>query len=121
MTDPRRRTPRTDVVLLGTEVTWLVPVLGLSVVAAVIAYVAGIAGARLLGPKVASFVGLTEVLFAVVFAWLMHHPASLTIVADNAPSSFFVPASPRTGQPCKAHRRLVPRKSGRASVRRGMA
>ena len=51
--------------------SWLVPVLGLSLVAAVVAYVAGIFGARLLGAKVASFVGLTEVLFAVLFAWLL--------------------------------------------------
>jgi len=63
--------PRTDVELLDAQVSWLVPVLGLSVVAAVVAYVAGITGARLLGAKVASFVGLTEVLFAVVFAWLL--------------------------------------------------
>ena len=27
--------------------------------------------ARLLGPKLASFVGLSEVLFAVAFAWLL--------------------------------------------------
>ena len=63
--------PRVDVVLVDREVSWLVPVLGLSLVAAVIAYVAGILGARLLGAKVASFVGLTEVLFAVLFAWLL--------------------------------------------------
>jgi drug/metabolite transporter (DMT)-like permease len=59
------------VTLLDTQVSWLVPVVGLSIVAAVIAYVAGIMGARLLGAKVASFVGLTEVLFAVFFAWLL--------------------------------------------------
>ncbi|HVM26412.1 MAG TPA: EamA family transporter [Mycobacteriales bacterium] len=63
--------PRTDVVLLDTPVSWLVPVLGLALVAAVLAYVSGIVAARLLGAKVASFVGLTEVLFAVVFAWLL--------------------------------------------------
>lgn len=63
--------PRTDVVLLDSQVSWLVPVLGLSLVAAVVAYVTGIFGARLLGAKVASFVGLTEVLFAVLFAWLL--------------------------------------------------
>ena len=63
--------PRTDVRLLGTEVSWLLPVLGLSLVAAVVAYVAGIVGARLLGAKVAAFVGLTEVLFAVLFAWVL--------------------------------------------------
>jgi drug/metabolite transporter (DMT)-like permease len=63
--------PRTDVTLLHTRLSWLVPVLGLSLVAAVVAYVAGIAGVRLLGSRVASFVGLAEVLFAVVFAWLL--------------------------------------------------
>lgn len=63
--------PRVDVVLQGREVSWLVPVLGLSLVAAVVAYVTGILGARVLGAKVASFVGLTEVLFAVVFAFLL--------------------------------------------------
>ena len=63
--------PRTDVTLLETQVSWLLPVVGLAVAAAVVAYVAGIAGARLLGAKVASFVGLTEVLFAVVFAWVL--------------------------------------------------
>jgi drug/metabolite transporter (DMT)-like permease len=31
----------------------------------------GIGAARRLGAKVASFVGLTEVLFAVLFAWLV--------------------------------------------------
>ena len=60
-----------DVRLLDHQVSWLVPVIGLSVVAAVFAYVAGINAARLLGAKVASFVGLTEVVFAVVFAWLL--------------------------------------------------
>ena len=50
---------------------WLVPLLGLSVVAAAVAYAAGINAARLLGARLASFVGLTEVLFAVLFAWLL--------------------------------------------------
>ena len=63
--------PRTDVTLLQTKVSWLVPVLGLALVAAVVAYVAGVTAARLLGAKVASFIGLTEVLFAVVFAWVL--------------------------------------------------
>jgi len=46
-------------------------VLGLSLVAAVIAYVAGIGAARRLGAKLASFIGLAEVLFAIAFAWLL--------------------------------------------------
>src|SRR3954465_2189848 len=63
--------PRTDVTLASTRLSWLVPVLGLSLLAAAAAYVAGILGARLLGAAVSSFVGLTEVLFAVLFAWLL--------------------------------------------------
>jgi drug/metabolite transporter (DMT)-like permease len=59
-----------DVRLLGLHVSWIVPVLGLSLVAAVIAYVAGIGAARRLGAKLASFIGMTEVLFAILFAWL---------------------------------------------------
>lgn len=55
----------------GHRASWLIPVVGLSLVAAAIAYVAGIGAARLLGPKLASFVGLTEVIFAVLFAWLL--------------------------------------------------
>jgi len=61
----------TDVTLLRHQVSWVVPVLGMSLIAAAVAYVTGIAAARLLGARIASFVGLTEVLFAVGFAWLL--------------------------------------------------
>jgi drug/metabolite transporter (DMT)-like permease len=66
----------------GGRVSWLVPVVGLSLVGAAIAYVAGITAARRLGPKVATFVGLTEVLFAVLFAWLSlgQLPTTLQVV-----------------------------------------
>jgi drug/metabolite transporter (DMT)-like permease len=60
-----------DVRLAGHEMSWLVPVLGLSVVAAAVSYIAGIEAARRLGARLASFIGLTEVLFAVLFAWLL--------------------------------------------------
>jgi drug/metabolite transporter (DMT)-like permease len=60
-----------DVVFAGHDVPWWVPVAGLSLLAAVFAYVVGIMAARALGSKLASFVGLTEVLFAVLFAWLL--------------------------------------------------
>lgn len=57
---------------LGPWVTpWWVSVGGLVVLATVLAYVSGIMAARALGSKVASFVALTEVLFAVVWAWLL--------------------------------------------------
>lgn len=55
----------------GHTMSWWVPVAGLSLVAAVIAYVAGIGAARMLGPRLSSFVGLTEVMFAVLIAWLV--------------------------------------------------
>ncbi len=56
---------------LHHQVSWIVPVLGLSLVAAMVAYVAGIGAARRLGAKLASFIGMAEVLFAIVFAWLL--------------------------------------------------
>jgi drug/metabolite transporter (DMT)-like permease len=56
---------------LGHRVSWLVPVLGLSLIAAVVSYVAGIGAARRLGAKLASFIGMSEVLFAILFAWLL--------------------------------------------------
>jgi drug/metabolite transporter (DMT)-like permease len=61
----------TDVSFLGHRVSWVVPVLGLSLVAAVVAYVAGIGAARRLGAKLASFIGMAEVLFAILFAWML--------------------------------------------------
>ena len=63
------RTRTRQVELLHHHVSWLVPIGGLSLVAAAIAYAAGIAATRRLGARLASFVGLTEVLFAVLFAW----------------------------------------------------
>jgi drug/metabolite transporter (DMT)-like permease len=60
-----------DAELLHRGVSWMVPVLELSLVAAVIAYVAGIAAARRLGAKLASFTGIAEVFFAVLYAWLL--------------------------------------------------
>jgi len=60
-----------DVTFAGHRTSWLVPVFELSLVAAAFAYIAGIEAARRLGARLASFVGLTEVLFATLFAWLL--------------------------------------------------
>ncbi|MGK5518422.1 EamA family transporter [Micromonospora sp. URMC 107] len=60
-----------QVTFAGQQTSWLVPVVGLSLVAAVVAYLAGIAGTRILGARLSSFVGLTEVMFAVLIAWLV--------------------------------------------------
>ncbi len=67
-----------DVSLLGHQVSWLVPLIGLSLAAAAIAYVMGIAAARRLGAKLGSFVAMAEVLFAVAFAWILLHQTPAT-------------------------------------------
>lgn len=76
------RTATSDVVLAGRTTSWLVPVLGLAVVASAIPYIAGIAASRRLGAKLASFLGLPEVIFAVLFAWLLlgQVPTALQLV-----------------------------------------
>lgn len=53
------------------EVAWWLPVLGLGLVTAALAYATGVAAGRRLGSRLASFVALLEVLTAVVFAWLL--------------------------------------------------
>ena len=63
----------TDVTLQSVQVSWIVPVLGLGVLAAAIAYVTGIGAVRRLGPKLGSFVAMAEVLFAAGFAWVLLH------------------------------------------------
>jgi drug/metabolite transporter (DMT)-like permease len=62
---------RAPVTLAHSHVTWLVPALVLGVVAAAAAYVLGITAARLIGAKMASFLGLAEVLFAGGYAWVL--------------------------------------------------
>jgi drug/metabolite transporter (DMT)-like permease len=53
------------------QVPFWLPILGLGVVTAAVAYVSGIVATRRLGSRLASFVALLEVLFALVFAWLL--------------------------------------------------
>ena len=60
-----------DVHLAGTDLPWWLPVLGLGVITAAVAYVLGIAATRRLGSRLASFVGLGEAVSSVVFAWLL--------------------------------------------------
>lgn len=52
-------------------VPWWVPVLLLGLVTAALAYVTGIAAARHLGSRLASFVALTEVAAGLAFAWIL--------------------------------------------------
>ncbi|MGA8846279.1 MAG: DMT family transporter [Nocardioides sp.] len=55
----------------GLEVAWWAPLALLGLVSAAIAYVTGIAAARQLGSRLASFVALSEVVCAVAWAWLL--------------------------------------------------
>lgn len=57
--------------LRGVELPWWLMLGLLGTVTAAVAYVLGIAAVRLLGSRLASFVALSEVLLAVVFAWLL--------------------------------------------------
>ncbi len=52
-------------------VPWWPPALVLGTVTAALAYVSGIAATRLLGPRLAAFAALLEVLTGLVFAWYL--------------------------------------------------
>lgn len=61
-------------VILGSgtlQLDWFWPVIALGLLTAALAYVTGIAASRRLGPRLASFAGLSEVVFALLFAWLL--------------------------------------------------
>ncbi|MFT3699347.1 MAG: EamA family transporter [Kofleriaceae bacterium] len=60
-----------QVVLAGQATIWAVPVVGLAAISFAIPYVVGIRATRMLGPKLSSFISLTEVIFATLFAWAM--------------------------------------------------
>ncbi len=57
--------------LAGQTLPWWVPVLAIICIAGVFSYLTGIMAVRKLGSSLASFVALTEVLFAVVFAIIL--------------------------------------------------
>ncbi len=59
------------VVIAGFTTSWVVAVLMLSVFSTALAYTIGITGIALLRPGFASLVGLAEVMFAVLWAWLL--------------------------------------------------
>lgn len=88
----------TDVVLATHRVPWFVPILGVSLVAAAIAYAAGIGAARMLGARLASFVGLTEVLFAVGFAWAALGQRPTVVQAAGGAAVLLGIALVRTGE-----------------------
>ena len=60
-----------QVVLGGVSMGWWVPLLGIALISGSVSYATGIAASTRLGPRVASFVGLLELLFACLLAWLL--------------------------------------------------
>ena len=60
-----------DLPLFGALAPWWVPLVLLVLVSTAIAYATGITAAGVLGSRLASFVGLLEVVFASLFAWLL--------------------------------------------------
>lgn len=62
--------PPVSVVLANLEVPWFVPLLWVAAVATTVGYALGVMAVPRIGSRVASFVGLSEVLFALGFAWL---------------------------------------------------
>jgi drug/metabolite transporter (DMT)-like permease len=60
-----------SVALAGATVAWWVPIVLLGVVTAAVAYVSGIAAIRRLGSRLASFVALAELMFGVLWAWVL--------------------------------------------------
>lgn len=63
--------PPVEVVLAGMTVPWFVPLIWVAAVATTLGYAFGVLAVPRLGSRLASFVGLSEVLFAVGFAWVL--------------------------------------------------
>ncbi|MDF2575547.1 MAG: EamA family transporter [Agromyces sp.] len=60
-----------EVDFLGATAPWWVPVLTVGAFSTAFAYVAGIQAIRMLGTRLSSFLGLSEVIFAAVVAWAL--------------------------------------------------
>ena len=58
-------------VVAGWTTSWLAPVIALALIPTAIAYTLGIMGIARLQPRFASLVGLSEVMFAVLAAWVL--------------------------------------------------
>jgi len=60
-----------SVPMLGGTAPWWIPLGVVAVAGTAVAYATGIAGSARLGSRLASFLGLLEVVFASIFAWLV--------------------------------------------------
>ena len=71
-----------SVQLAGVAAAWWLPMLTLVLVSGAFSYLTGIIAVRRLGSSIASFVALTEVIFAVVFAFILlgQQPAFIQLI-----------------------------------------
>ncbi|MGN6414505.1 EamA family transporter [Flexivirga sp.] len=60
-----------EATVTGRQLPFWIPLIALAVISTAFAYLTGVVAARGLGRTVASFVALAEVLFSVLFAWLL--------------------------------------------------
>lgn len=63
--------PEVTVVFRGVEVPGIVPILFVGIVSTTLGYALGVMAVPHLGSRLASFAGLSEVLFALLYAWLL--------------------------------------------------
>ena len=98
-----------DAVVAGWTTSWLVPVLALALIPTAIAYTLGIVGIARLRPRFASLVGLSEVMFAVLAAWVLLGEA-VTVI--QALGGVVVLVGPRPGPPGRPQRAARPGADG---------
>ena len=60
-----------DLTLFSNGVPWWTPLLIVAVIGTAVAYASGITASAALGSRLASFIGLLEVVFASMFAWVL--------------------------------------------------
>lgn len=63
--------PSVDVVLAGATLPWFLPLFWVAGIGTTLGYAFGVMAVPRIGARLASFVGLSEVLFALGFAWLL--------------------------------------------------
>jgi drug/metabolite transporter (DMT)-like permease len=90
-----------DVELAGSSVPWWLPVLTLGVVTAALAYVLGIAATRRLGSRLAAFVGLSEAVASVIFAWLLLGEAPAAVQFAGGALILLGVVAVRLGEPAR--------------------
>lgn len=101
------RAPHVQVTMLGAEVEWFVPLLVVGAVPTAFAYGVSAVSVRLLGERLASFLALMEVLFAVLLAWALLGETPLVIQALGAALVVTGVALVRTGAAADGELRSV--------------